>query len=59
MKRLPPDRLPKGTRLELQVLLKRCQELERARVAMPRYGVAALERVLAYFDAVRAEGRAE
>jgi hypothetical protein len=56
MARLPDDRLPKGTRFELSVLLKRCLMLEAHGVRMPRYGIVALQRVLQYLDRNDVEG---
>lgn len=55
-RRLPPDRLPKGTRLQLRLLLARCEALEAARVYIGRYEMLALERILAYLDANDVEG---
>lgn len=36
MKTLPPDRLRKGTRVDLVILAKRCMVLEACGVRMPR-----------------------
>ena len=55
-RKLPPDRLPKGTRLDLVVLLARCRELENARVSLPRHGLVAMERIVAYLRANDIEG---
>jgi len=54
---LPDDRLPKGTRRDLALLLTRSLELEAHRVTMPRYGIVALQRVLRYLDRNDVEGR--
>jgi len=56
MKRLPSDRLPKGTRRDLFILLKRCLELEAHRVSMPRSGIVALQRAMQFIDVNHVEG---
>lgn len=54
--KLPPDRLPKGTRLHLAVLLRRCEQLSAVNVPMPRQSLQALERTVAYLAANPVEG---
>lgn len=54
---LPPDRLPKGTRRDLQLLLRRVEELEAHQVHMPRSGAQALARVVAFIGVNALEGR--
>jgi hypothetical protein len=54
--RLPADRLPKGTRRDLSLLLRRCLELDAHRVAMPRAGILAARRVMQYLDVNDIEG---
>lgn len=54
---LPSDRLPKGTRVDLQLLLRRVRELQVADVRMPRSGVAALSRVVVFLGCNDLEGK--
>lgn len=54
---LPSDRLPKGTRLHLVVLLRRCRQLAAADVDLPRASVEALARTVDYLAATHVEGR--
>ena len=56
MSKLRTDRVAKGTRIELQVLLRRCLELQAHDVRIPRYGILALQRVIAYLAANDVEG---
>lgn len=54
---LPSDRLPKGTRVDLQLLLRRVRELQLADVRMPRSGVSALSRVVVFLGCNDLEGK--
>ena len=54
---LPPDRLPKGTRRDLVVLLRRVMELDACQVHVPRAGVQALARVVAFLGVNALEGQ--
>lgn len=55
-KKLDSNRLPKGTKQQLRLLLQRCLILESHSVYIARHQIVALQRVLGYLDANDVEG---